>query len=283
MDMPTQGVLIEPEALRALLGAADLVLIDVDDHERYLERHIPGARHLDFSVLIHQRPPAMGLLPDTPHLLQVMSGLGIGQRSRVVAYDASGGGKASRLLWTLACLGLNGQLLNGGLQAWVAAGHPLVRGAEQPPTSGPIEGALTPPPSPASDADAHIDSDGVLARLGNPDVTVLDARSPAEYAGIDRRAARSGHIPGAINLDWTELRDPTRCGRLLPDSALRALLSSRGIDPDQRDREIIVHCQTHHRSALLWVALRQLGYTRVRGYAGSWSEWGNDPRLPVAL
>jgi thiosulfate/3-mercaptopyruvate sulfurtransferase len=274
-------MLMEADTLKALLGTPALVLVDVDDRERYLERHIPGARHLDFALLIRQQPPAMGLLPDTPHLLRVMAGLGIGQGSRVVAYDGSGGGKASRLLWTLACLGLDGELLNGGLQAWAAAGHTLQRGAEQSLPADPTAAALTPPPSPASEADAHIDSDAVLARLGNPEVTVLDARSPAEYAGIDRRAARSGHIPGAINLDWTELRDPTRCGRLLPDSALRALLSSRGIDPEPRDREIIVHCQTHHRSALLWVALRHLGYTRVRGYAGSWSEWGNDPRLPV--
>lgn len=278
-----QGLLIEPDALSALLDDPTLVLVDVDDAARYQQQHVPGARQLDYPLLVRQQPPAMGLLPDDGQLRDIVTHLGIDHASQVVAYDSSGGGKASRLIWTLACLGLtNTRLLNGGLQGWVADGRAVAQGIDVQTPPGADDAVATPCVlTPAATSSACVDRDGVLARLGAPDVTVLDARSPAEYAGIDQRAARPGHIPGAINLDWTEVRDPARAGRLLPDMQLRTLLASRGVDPDARDRELIVYCQTHHRSALLWVMLKHLGFERVRGYVGSWSEWGNDPHVPI--
>ena len=105
-------------------------------------------------------------------------------------------------------------------------------------------------------------------------------RSPAEFTGARKFADRAGHIPGAAHLEWTDMMDKQRNLRLLPDDQLRAMLAERGVTPD---KEIITYCQTHHRSAYSYVVLKHLGYENVRGYPGSWSDWGNNPALPVEV
>ena len=85
----------------------------------------------------------------------------------------------------------------------------------------------------------------------------------------------SGHIPGAVNLDWLDTMDPDNGMRIRSDIA--ALLQSRGITPDKK---IITHCQTHHRSGLTWLIGKALAYD-IKAYDGSWSEWGNDPDTPI--
>jgi thiosulfate/3-mercaptopyruvate sulfurtransferase len=81
-------------------------------------------------------------------------------------------------------------------------------------------------------------------------------------------------------MDWREAIDYARNLRLKPEEELKGLLWERGITPD---KEVITYCQVHQRSAHTYVTLKAIGYPRVKGYAGSWSEWGNDPRLPVEV
>jgi thiosulfate/3-mercaptopyruvate sulfurtransferase len=264
-------IVIEPEQLQPLLNDPRLLLVDLSEPPNYQRHHLPGAVNLPFHTIIRAEPPAMGLLPDAAQLSAVLSAIGLTPDRHVVAYDSEGNGRASRLLWTLDTLGHSAfSLLDGGLAAWAAANGALESGAVTPTPSSYQARFLNP--------DAVADLDYIRSRLADPDMVVLDTRSAGEYSGADQRAARAGHIPGAVNLDWTSLMDPQRERRMLPEAVIRGLLEQRGVTPD---KEIVLHCQTHHRSAHTYVLLKHLGYPHLRGYAGSWSEWGNREDTPV--
>jgi thiosulfate/3-mercaptopyruvate sulfurtransferase len=93
-------------------------------------------------------------------------------------------------------------------------------------------------------------------------------------------AQRGGHIPGAINLDWLELIDSNNHMRLKDLSSLQVKLNELGITADKM---IITHCQTHHRSGLSYLLMKILGYPHIKGYHGSWGEWGNSDATPIEI
>ena len=267
-------LVIAPERLAAQQSDDNLRVVFVGNGEVYTQGHIEGAVHVRYGDLVAARPPAGGVLPPASDLAGVLGDAGITPSTHVVAYDASGGGAASRLLWTLDCLGHRyWSLLDGGLKAWLAEGRALVSGPRESITEA------VPYPVGVENTAARADADYIEAHLDDPDVAIVDARSPAEYRGEVVRARRRGHIPGAVNLEWTDNVDPDHEDRLRPAATLTRDYADLGVTPDH---EVIAHCQTHHRSALTYVVLRHLGFERVRGYDGSWSEWGNDPDRPVS-
>ncbi len=271
MSSPALPLIVQPEQLEARREDPVLLIVDLSDQPTYAMHHVPGAVHLPYGHIVAPRPPAMGLLPDDQRLGQVLSAVGVSPDTHVVAYDDEGNGRACRLLWTLDVIGHRGfSLLNGGLQAWVNEGHATEEGVNAPRRGDFKVSRHT---------EASADKAYVLAHLDDPGVVILDTRTRDEFAGIDRRAARGGHIPGAVNMDWREAMDRANNLRLKPERELRQLFEALGVTSD---KEIITHCQTHHRSAHTYITLKSLGYPSIKGYAGSWSEWGNDPELPVA-
>ncbi len=263
--------LLEPAALADILTDPAVRVVDLGPGEVFREHHVPGAVHLPYTELVRSRPPVGGLLPDPDTLLDVLRAAGIGPGVDVVAMDAEGGGAAGRLMWTLDVVGHDRcALLDGGLRAWVREGFPVEQGPGTRPPRGDLE--------PARRDAALREAEGIMARLGEPDFVCLDARSAGEYQGSMVRAARGGHIPGAAHYEWTEAMDPARNLRLRPLDAVRAELESLGVTPD---REVVTYCHTHHRSAFSYALLRLLGYPRVAGYPGSWSDWGNRGDTPV--
>jgi thiosulfate/3-mercaptopyruvate sulfurtransferase len=270
--MATLPILLQPGELEQRLDDKNLVIIDLCSEKSYLSCHVPGAVHLDYAHIVAARPPVMGLLPDEDRLNLMLSSIGLTLESHVVAYDDEGNGRASRLVWTLEELGHERfSLLDGGLKAWLIEGHPVKQDRETRLPShfrGTYQGNKV------------ADKKYILAHLFDPDVVILDARSPAEYHGEDIRAQRGGHIPGAVNFEWMRAIDQERNLRFKPVDKLRSMLESLGITPD---KEVICHCQTHHRSAHTYMVLKYLGYPKVKGYPGSWSEWGNDPDTPIEM
>lgn len=263
-------LLLEPEELYTRLGEPSLLVVDLSGPSIQRMGHIPGAVPLDYSVLLASRWPIGGLLPDSGHLSQVLSSVGLTPHMHVVAYDDEGGGKAGRLLWTLDVIGHKRfSLLNGGIHAWANEGYPLETSIVRRSPSR-YEASCT--------QHGYADKDYILRNLDNPDVVLLDTRTPEEFDGIARYAARAGHIPGAANMDWVLAMDRSRNLRLKSKPELRALLEERGVTAE---REVIVYCQTHHRSSHTYVVLNVLDYPRVRGYAGGWSEWGNLLDTPI--
>lgn len=270
MTDTTLPLLLEPEMLEPLLGDPRLLLVDLSRADIHVQYHIPGAVHLEYSRIVRMAPPVGGLLPDETQLTEVLSAIGLTAEHHVVAYDDEGGGKACRLLWTLQAIGhQHYSLLNGGLHAWANEGHELTQTAT---SSAPSSYRAN-----YSDTSVVADAAYILAHLGDATHALLDARSALEYRGLQRYSVRGGHIPGAVNFEWTEAMDQGRNLRLKPATELRAQLEGLGITPA---KTVVAYCQTHHRSAHTWFMLKWLGY-QARGYAGSWSDWGNREDTPI--
>ncbi len=235
---------------------------------------LPKAVFLDLSLLLRSEPPAEGLLPDASQLSQALESIGFRRQRPVLAYDLEQGLAASRLIWTLHCAGITrASLLEGGLHAWVEEGL-AVQSQRRIPRPSP--GLDLPDPQASSCA---IDLAELKSRvLGSAPPLLIDTRSAEEYSGADVRSARGGHIPQAVSWDWRRLLEDG-LGRLRAPAALCSELKALGLEDPER--EIVTYCQTHHRAALTWLVLRHLGYNRVRGYAGSWSEWGNRDDTPI--
>jgi thiosulfate/3-mercaptopyruvate sulfurtransferase len=270
LDEPI-SILIESMALHSKLSDPNLRIVELCESVDFEDQRIPGSMHVDYSELVDGTKPVTGQVPSNERLQRLARRLGLRDNLHIVAYDDEGGARASRLVWTLYLLGHRyASVLNGGIHAWLHEGCPVTRTSTAITSSKPTHFAL----------DDHVlaTQEYILSRLGAPDLALLDARTRDEYQGSRVLAKRGGHIPGAVHLNWLDTIDSKCQLRLKVDDELTAMLSQRGIAPD---REIVVYCQTHHRSAHSWMMLRHLGYSRVRGYPGSWSEWGNDARTPI--
>jgi len=261
--------LLEPAELAEWLRTSrNVLLVHVASPQAYAAGHIDGAVLVTPAELVSGVRPATGQLPDLARLTQLFSRIGYRPDATIVAYDDEGGGWAGRFIWTLDVVGHHDwAYLDGGIHAWVAAGLPVSTTNVVPqPTRVNL----------AVDRTPIADLGDVLERIGDPNTVVWDCRSVDEYSGARATAARNGHIPGAVHLDWLDLMDPQRQLRLRRDVA--ELLASRGITPE---KDVIAHCQTHHRSGLAYLVARLLGYPSIRGYHGSWSEWGNRDDTPI--
>ncbi|MDO6461151.1 sulfurtransferase [Granulosicoccaceae sp. 1_MG-2023] len=264
-------LLIEPAALAASDDRNGLCLISFCERASHEQHGIPGSQRLDYSEIQRKQGQRGGLLPDTADFHALLQRLGIGPETQVVAYDEEGGGYAGRLIWTLHAFGhRKASLLNGGFVAWQQAGLPC----SAPQALTPVRSDYAPPLI----GDNVIEAEEIMARLGAADFALLDARSADEYSGARAISRRGGHVPGAKHFEWTDAMDRQNGLRLKPAEQLQARLDALGLT---RDKEIVVYCQTHHRSALSYVMLKRLGYPRVRGYHGAWSDWGNRDDTPV--
>ncbi|WP_111413820.1 sulfurtransferase [Billgrantia lactosivorans] len=264
-------LIVEPEQLAEHLGDPQLLIVDVPlKAESYAEGHVPGAVLLDFRRLLRGEGEVPNEVPSPEALSQLFSSLGLTRDTHVVAYDDEGGGWAGRLLWTLELIGhTRYSYLNGGIHAWRQAGQPV---AHEPTVATPsdYEAEILHP-------EVAIDRFELQERLGEKGFAVWDARSPAEYRGEKGENRYLGHIPGAVNMEWTEAMDRERALRIRDYAELITELEALGLTPDM---EVVTHCQSHHRSGFTWLVGKALGFENIRGYAGSWQEWGNRDDTP---
>jgi thiosulfate/3-mercaptopyruvate sulfurtransferase len=270
MSLANPELLWTTDQLRVHLQEPQLVVLDLRPPEAYSNNHIPGARSLDiFGIsLIDTRPqPLEAFLWIIEHLIQAK---GVNADSTVVIYDDIAGMRSARLFWFLEFFGHRDvHVLDGGFNAWTAAGFPVTHEASIPKT-----GNFKMKPR----RELLATAEDVLNRLNSPDAVLIDTRSDDEYTGKVVRAARGGRIPGAIHVEWTRNLDAN--GFFRSRDQLRSMYAAHNIPPD---KEAIPYCQGGYRAAHTYLALRLLGYSRVRNYLGSWGEWGNRLELPIEL
>jgi len=236
----------------------------------YQKGHIAGAVFIDRKTVWNKVDGIQGMLPPIDTIVPEMEKAGISNDNVVVIYDNGEGLWASRLFWALEYLGHRDvHILNGGWNKWVQEKR-AVQMASHVPTRGQF--------IPHVQHDLLATKDWLLMNLSNPDVKIIDARSPKEYAGEDVRAARGGHIPGSVNINWVSHLETDDSKTFLPKKELRRLYESINI---YKNSAVVTLCQSGVRGAHTYFVLRFLEYPRVRLYDGSWAEWGNDWEAPL--
>lgn len=261
---------IEPRELAGLLAqpaAQKLLILDLCRDSQYAAGHIDSAIHVPPQKIVAGTHPYPGKIASASQLSRVFSFLGLTPDTHVVVYDDEGGAWAGRMIWTLDVIGhKHVSYLNGGLHAWVESGLPL---SKEPPVVTSVERQFT------IDNQQVIEIADILNSFDRADSLIWDARSPAEFLGDRITASRNGHMPRAVNVEWTELIDFNQGMRIRKDA--REYLAERGIT---QNKQIITHCHSHHRSGFTYLVGRALGLN-IKAYHGGWAEWGDQPNTPI--
>lgn len=280
----TDSLLVSTDWLAENLDAENLRIIDIrghvlpatdppphyfSHHMDYEEAHIPGAVFVDWTrdITNPDSPNGTGIAKPEAYA-ELMSRLGIGPQTFVVAYDDASGMFAARFWWTLRYYGHeNAAILDGGWDRWTLEGHPIT--AEVLPIA---PTTFTPRPNPA----LRCTINQVEAAL-HGDTVLMDVRTPGEFEGKSSRAKRAGHIPGAINIPRGKLKD--EAGSLLSRRELQERFAEAGITEDSE--QIIIYCNAGVSASYGLLALHVAGITNATVYDGSWKEWGNDEDRPI--
>ena len=276
--------LISPQALNERQSQPRLVILDcrfaLEDPDyglrSYAEGHIEGAQFADLERDL-SGPVTKGVtgrhpLPDPDELIERLRGWGINNDSDVVLYDDGPGAFAARAWWLLAWLGKRDGVfvLDGGLKAWHAAGFPLNLDSVKVPR-GHFDGA--------PDNQLLIKAQALQKRLNDPALTLIDARALPRFRGeVEPIDPVAGHIPGAQCAAFGENLDSS--GRFLPVEQLKQRFAEKL--GDRSPDELVAYCGSGVTACHNLFALALAGYPLGKLYAGSWSEWINDPQRGVA-
>ncbi len=270
--------LVTPAWVSDRLGTPELILLDatlppvgvtpaVDTHARYLATHLPGALFFDIEALSDRSSSLPHTLPSPERFAQNMSALGVHDGATIVVYEQGDVFSAPRARWTLQIFGASRvSLLDGGLQAWIAAGLPT--------EAGPVYRA--PAVFHAKLGKDAVRDFGHIQQLlgGRATPQILDARSSGRFDGTapePRAGLRSGHMPRANNIPYTQLIDGPR---MKPAEELRAVFAQKDVD---LYAPITTTCGSGVTAAVIALGLEICGAHEVSLYDGSWAEYAQQP------
>ncbi len=271
--------LIEPSDLQRMMQAGNVHILDASiafqipgEGEKIVGRVIPGALRFDydrdFADLDSHLPHTM---PSAERFNHSAQQLGLNHQWPIVVYDNSGTLASPRAWWMLKAMGhKNVKVLNGGLPAWIEAGFETDSDYQTITAIGDFNGQKQP--------QAFVDAHTVLEASQTQSHVIIDARSLARFHGTapePRAGMRSGHIPGARCLPFSQLIDS---GKFKPVAQLQHAFDTLALADDQG---LIFSCGSGVTACILLLAADELGYTSLSVYDGSWTEWGSTLRLPV--
>ncbi|AEA27398.1 MULTISPECIES: sulfurtransferase [Pseudonocardia] len=275
--------LVTTEWLAANLGSDGLVVVESDeDVLLYDTGHIPGAVKVDWHTELND--PVTRDYVDGARFAEICGERGIARDTTVVFYGDRNNWWATYALWVFALFGHEDvRILDGGRAKWVAEGREMTTEQPKPAT-------VDYPVVERDDTTLRAFKDDVLAHLEKVKGgtgALVDVRSPGEYSGEllhmpdypQEGAVRGGHIPGAANVPWA--RAAAEDATFKPRADLEAIyLQEQGLSADD---DVVAYCRIGERSSHTWFVLTHLlGFGTVRNYDGSWTEWGNTVRVPIA-
>ncbi|NMO95545.1 sulfurtransferase [Paenibacillus lemnae] len=270
---------VSKQWLLARLYEHDLIIVDcrftLGDRDKgrlaYEEAHIPRAVYMDLETDLSAPVSQHGgrhPLPEVSHISQVFGKAGISQSSRVVIYDDQGGMVASRLWWMLKYTGHEqAYIMDEGFSSWKDAHYPVT--ADVPIV---IPASYEPKAQPVMLSD--MEEVRQASKSGAP--LLIDSRETRRYAGLEEPIDHTaGHIPGAVNYFWKDLLNAQ--GRWKSRDEIKMMFAEIPLD-----HEIIVYCGSGVSACPNVLALKEAGYSSVKLYAGSWSDWISYEGNPVA-
>ncbi len=268
------GPLVTTEWLAGELGAADLVVFDAtkylpnenrDGKAEFLTAHLPGARYFDIDEVADTDTDLPHMVPTPGRFAKLMAAMGISNTTRVVFYDQKGLASAARGWWLMGLFGHdNAAVLDGGLPKWVREGRSVEAGAAAVPAPGVFK--------PDYRATRLRGVGDIIANVTSQAELVVDARAAGRFTGATpepRAGMRSGHMPGAANLPYTDLLNAD--GTFKPVADLRARFAAAGVDGA---RPVVTSCGSGVTACILTMGLRLAGLPEGAVYDGSWTEWG---------
>ena len=254
-----------------------IVEVDYDPTANYNLGHVPGSALFDWRKDIND--PVTRDILSKEQLEGLLSKVGLGSDSTLVLYGDFNNWFAAFAFWVLKYYGVeNIVLMNGGRKKWLAEDGDVTREqATYTPTAYRAKGP---------DESVRTYLDFVKKTLGQTNSVLVDVRSPAEFTGEitappeypNEHAQRGGHIPGAVNIPWSQAVKED--GTFKSAEELKKLYEGKGVTSD---KDVVTYCRIGERSSFTWFVLKYLlGYPNVKNYDGSWTEWGNMVRNPIA-